>query len=569
MTPADGPPNPDRRPAPDLPSDPNRRSGSAHLPGPDGPSGPDLPPGGGSAGGGAADCSPVWAALPPGAALAGGVDGSAALEPLVAVVLAALREGAERRGGPLPAGGPAAVAAGLAPLLAPGVLLPETGDPQALRLLTDALAATAADPADPGCAAHLHVPPLAVAAAADLAASAVNASLDSWDQAPGSTSVELAVLRVLAGLVGFDRPEAAAGVLTSGGTESNLMGLLLARDAYARSDFGRLTVHCSAAAHFSIARAAAVLGLAADAVVPVDTAPDGRMDPRLLDWSLSDTRAAGRTPCCVVATAGTTDLGAIDPLPAVAAVAARHGVPLHVDAAYGGGALFSRRLAPLLDGLGRADTVGLDLHKFGWQPVAAGVLLARDAALLAPLEQRVAYLNPEDDEDAGYTSLLGRSLRTTRRADAFKIAVTLRTLGRDGLGALVDRCHDLAVEAAARIAAEPALELTADPVLSTVLFRYLPAHADPHANADPDRVNSELRRLLLAEGRAVVGRTGYGTGPGSVRLKLTLLNPHTTPADLDRLLGLVLDAGARTERSAADTANAEDTASAEDQETNT
>lgn len=485
------------------------------------------------------------------APLAGGVGGADALQPLLAVTLAALRAGAEQRGGPLPRGGPTGVAAELAALLEPGELLPDQGDPEALRLLVEALAATAADPADPHCAAHLHVPPLAVAVAADLAVSALNPSLDSWDQAPGSTSVELAVLRTLARLVGLPDPEAAAGVFTTGGTESNLMALMLARDA--RSPDGRFaelrpTVHCSTAAHFSIARAAGILGLGPEAVVPVDTAPDGSMDPRLLDWGLADTRAAGRTPLCVVATAGTTDLGAIDPLRAVAAASARHGVPLHVDAAYGGGALFSARLAPLLDGLGLADTIGLDLHKLGWQPVAAGVLLARDAALLAPLAQRVAYLNPEEDEEAGYTSLLGRSLRTTRRTDAFKVAVTLRTLGRDGLGALVDRCHELARHAARRIDQEPRLELTAEPVLSTVLFRWLPDVVGLPAGAVPaavDRVNAALRRRLLDRGQAVVGRTELGTGPGSVRLKLTLLNPHTTDADIDRLLALVLAAGAQ------------------------
>jgi L-2,4-diaminobutyrate decarboxylase len=483
-------------------------------------------------------------ATPSAAALAGGTAGPTALEPLLATVLDALRVGARRRGGPLPEGGPAAVAAALAPLLDPSALLPEHGDPAALRLLTEALAATAADPADPACAAHLQVPPLAVAVAADLAVSALNPSLDSWDQAPGSTSVELAVLRTLAGLVGYPQPERTAGVFTTGGTESNLTGLLLARDAAPREAFtaGRLTVHCSAAAHFSVARAAGVLGLAADAVVPVETSADGRLDPRVLDWALADARADGRAPMCVVATAGTTDLGAIDPLRAVAAVARRHGVRLHVDAAYGGGALFSRRLAPLLDGLGLADTIGLDLHKLGWQPVAAGVLLAADAAMFAPLDQRAAYLNPADDEDAGYTSLLGRSLRTTRRTDAFKVAVTLRTLGREGLGALVDRCHDLARYAAELIAAEPRLELTAEPVLTSVLFRYLPT--GPHPG--PDRVNAALRRRLLAEGRAVVGRTALADG--SVRLKLTLLNPNTTEADLDRLLGMVLAAGAEEDQ---------------------
>jgi L-2,4-diaminobutyrate decarboxylase len=501
--------------------------------------------------------------LPRGAALAGGVDGPEALAPLLAEVLGALSVGAEARGGPLPAGGPTGVAGLLRDLLGPSALLPETGDPDALVVLTRALAATAADPADPACAAHLHVPPLAVAAAADLAVAALNPSLDSWDQAPGSTEIETAVLRLLAEAVGFPQPDAASGVFTTGGTESNLMALLLARDAVLAREFsvpgrgasggaipaeaaGRLRVFCSAAAHFSLGRAAGVLGLGAQAVVPIDVAEDGALDPRLLDWRLADARTAGHVPCCVVATAGTTDRGAIDPLRGIAAIARRHGVRLHVDAAYGGGALFSRALAPLLDGLGQADTVGLDLHKLGWQPVAAGVLLAADAATLSPLEQHVAYLNPGDDEEAGYTSLLGRSLRTTRRPDAFKVAVTLRTLGRSGLGAMVDRCHELARHAARVIAAEPRLELVAQPVLTTVLFRYLPDSA-AGVGGDSDAVNAELRRLLLANGTAVVGRTELPGAEGGVRLKLTLLNPHTTEADLDRLLALVVAAGAAVE----------------------
>ncbi|MBF9073776.1 pyridoxal phosphate-dependent decarboxylase family protein [Streptacidiphilus fuscans] len=503
---------------------------------------------------------------------------------MLAVALGALREGAVARGGPLPGGGPEGVAATLRELLASGSLLPDEGDPDALAVLTRALAATAADPADPACAAHLHVPPLAVAAVADLAAAALNPSLDSWDQAPGGTEIENAVLRVLAELVGFEHagePGGATGVFTTGGTETNLMALMLARDHVLAREFGvadgagipaeaagRLRVLCSSAAHFSVARAASVLGLGAQAVVPVETSDDGSLDPRLLDWTLADVRTAGLVPCCVVATAGTTDRGAIDPLRAVAAVTGRHGVPLHVDAAYGGGALFSRRLAPLLDGLALADTVGLDLHKLGWQPVAAGVLLARRADLLTPLAQRVAYLNPADDEEAGYTSLLGRSLRTTRRPDAFKVAVTLRTLGRSGLGALVDCCHALACHAAAAIAAHPRLELLAEPRLTTVLFRYLPEReVDPGAGGaggagdvvgvvgvleEANAVNAELRRRLLAEGRAVVGRTEL-PGPGgsaapTVVLKLTLLNPHTTEADLDRLIAHVVAAGTSTER---------------------
>jgi L-2,4-diaminobutyrate decarboxylase len=482
-----------------------------------------------------------------GTALSGTADGPAALEPLLRAALAALEEGAARRGGPVPAGTPGELAARVAREYAAA-----HGD-EALPRLTGLLAYGSADPADPLCAAHLHCPPLAVAVAADLAVSVLNPSQDSWDQAPAATTLETLLLAELAELVGYD--DRAAGVLTSGGTESNLMGLMLARDRVLGRASGRAVelegvprngprprVFASAAAHFSVQRAAALLGLGEDAVVPVAVDHGLRMDPDALADALKRCADAGELPVAVVATAGTTDTGTIDPLPECARLAAEYGAWLHVDAAYGGGALLSDRLAPLLDGVALADSVSLDWHKLGWQPVAAGVFLVRRAETYASLARRAVYLNPRDDEEAGYPSLLGLSLRTTRRADAFSIAVTLRTLGREGLGRLVDACHDLALAGAAAVRAHPRLELHDDPVLTAFLFRYLPEEGAGPERAD--RINAALRRRLLREGRAVVGRTELpGGGPGRVRLKLTLLNPHATPADVERLLHAVAAAG--------------------------
>lgn len=468
-----------------------------------------------------------------------------ALAPRIAVVLDQLAAGAMARGGPLPAGGPERVAAEVAgsfggELLAAGGV----GDLAALGELTGALTRGAADPADPRCAGHLHGPPLAVAVAAEVAAAALNPSLDSWDQGPAATALEPHVVRALAGLVGY-QPADAGGVLTSGGTESNLMGLLLARDAAVRRHYGvdasqagvpgPLTILASELAHFSVQRNAALLGLGEDAVIPVPVDAAYRMEV-----AAAERLAAGRTVAAIVATAGSTDFGSIDPLPELAALAERHGAWLHVDAAYGGGALFSDRLAPLLTGLAGADSVSLDLHKLGWQPVPAGAFLTRRAESFEPLSRQVAYLNPADDTDAGYPSLLGRSLRTTRRVDALKIAVTFRALGRAGLGALVDTCHELARYAADGIAVHPRLELTAKPVLTTVVFRYRPVTAGDQAMTD--RINAALRRRLLTEGAAVVGRTEL-PDRGGVRLKLTLLNPYATRADVDALLAAVVAAG--------------------------
>ncbi|MDH6575022.1 pyridoxal-dependent decarboxylase [Kitasatospora sp. MAP5-34] len=485
-------------------------------------------------------------------ALSGGLGGPAALRPLLETVLDGLAEGAARRGGPLPAGAPKEIA----DLVATTLEHAAGGGAETLHRLTTLLAHGSADPADPSCAAHLHCPPLALAVAADLAVSALNPSQDSWDQAPAATALETLLLQDLAALVGY-APAASAGVLTSGGTESNLMGLMLARDHALGRAGGRPTelhglppgltprIFASAAAHFSVQRAAALLGLGEHAVVAVPVDRDLRMDAGALAVALRESAGRGEIPVAVVATAGTTDTGGIDPLPRIADLAAENHAWLHVDAAYGGGALLSDRLAPLLDGIARADSVSLDWHKLGWQPAAAGVFLVRDAQTYAPLARRAVYLNPADDEEAGYPSLLGLSLRTTRRADAFKIAVTLRTLGRSGLGRLVDTCHDLARHAAATAAAHPQLELHTAPVLTTAVFRYLPQRDglrdDPRA---VDVVNAALRRRLLREGRAVIGRTELpGEGPGRIRLKLTLLNPHTTPAGIEQLLRLVVAAG--------------------------
>lgn len=332
----------------------------------------------------------------PDPALAGGTAGPDALRPLLAVVLEALHDGAAERGGPLPAGGPEAVAARVREAAEP--LFPErgTGAEEALRSLVRALAQGAADPADPLCAAHLHTPPLALAVAADLAVSALNPSMDSWDQAPAASELEAAVTRTLAVEVYPSGPDPDA-LVTTGGTESNQLALLLARERH-----GAVQVVCGAGTHHSVHRAAWLLGLPEPVTVP---APSGTLDPAALDDAL--TGLSG--PLLVAATAGTTDTGRIDPLPEIAGLCERHGAELHVDAAYGGPLLFSASRRSLLNGLDRAHSVTVDLHKMGWQPVAAGLLAVPDRSRLAPLGHTADYLNADDDTEAGLPDLLGRS----------------------------------------------------------------------------------------------------------------------------------------------------------------
>ncbi|OEJ27369.1 amino acid decarboxylase [Streptomyces agglomeratus] len=449
--------------------------------------------------------------LPP---LAGGAGGPAALRPLLDTVLDALREGALARRGPLPAGGPDAVTRQL--LDTAGPVLPDigTGAEEALRTFVHALARGSADPADPLCVAHLHTPPLALAAAADLAASALNPSMDSWDQAPAASALEAQVTRTLAAEV-YPHATAPDALVTTGGTESNQLALLLARERH-----GPVQLVHGANAHHSLSRAAWLLGLPEPVAVP---APAGVIDLTALDEALTRLHH----PLLVAATAGTTDTGRIDPLPAIADLCARHHAELHIDAAYGGPLLFSDVHKTRLDGLDRAHSVTLDLHKLGWQPVAAGLLAVPDTAALTPLGHQADYLNADDDTEAGLPDLLGRSLRTTRRPDILKTAVTLRALGRRGLADLVDRTCAAAHQLADLVENTPGLELHDRPAISTVLLR-------PTGATDDDIAG--IRRTLLTHGRAVLGRA---RADGRLWLKATVLNPHTTRKDLEALLALL------------------------------
>jgi L-2,4-diaminobutyrate decarboxylase len=493
-----------------------------------------------------AELEAIWAS--------GSEAGLAALRRALDAVVACWGSAAVPRRGPYSGASPEELEARVAGI----EVLPEEGrDLAAVLAELGGLAVEhAVDPAHPHCAAHLHCPPLTAAVAADVLASATNASLDSWDQAPIAGHLEQRVVRALATLAGLDGAR-ADGVFTSGGTQSNLMALLLARDAAARADgrvaavdglgpeAARYRILCSEAAHFTVQRSASLLGLGSAAVETV--AVDGAMRLRCdaLDERIGRLLADGLRPVALVATAGTTDFGSVDPLAESAARARRHGMWLHVDASYGGALLLSDRHRHLLAGLHLADSVAVDFHKLLWQPVACGAFLVSDRAALAPLEVEVAYLNAADEGGAGggwrMPHLLGRSLSTSRRFDALKLLVSVHTLGRRRLGALVDRTLELTATAAVRVAAAPRLEAAHRPALSTLVFRYVP---EAGGAGRSDRINAAIRARLLAEGRAVLGRTAVR---GRTHLKLTLLNPAATEADVAALVDLVARTGADLE----------------------
>jgi len=440
-----------------------------------------------------------------------------------------------------------------------GDLLPATGAPIAQVLAqAETIVRHSVVVGNPATAAHLHCPPLIAALAAEVVLSALNQSMDSFDQAPAATIVELQVTDWLCRTAGL--PASSGGTFTSGGTQSNYMGLWLARDAWlARHqgwsvrerglppDASRLAILCSEVAHFTVDKSAIQLGLGTHAVVKVPVDAAFRMDVGALHATIARVRAEGRVPFCIVGTAGTTDFGSIDPLGEIADVAAGVGAWLHVDAAFGGALLFSARREAALAGLERADSIALDLHKLLWQPISCGAFLLRDAAHYDLLTTYADYLNPESHAADGIPDLVNRSVLTTRRFDALKLWMTMRALGGERLGAMIDDTCALARDVARAVERRPALELVHRPdQLSCVLFRHR-STPDETTDADDDARNTHIRDDLFARGIAVIGVTRVRE---RVTLKLTILNPTATLAELEGVLDAVVASGNASLRSA-------------------
>ncbi|NIG13554.1 aspartate aminotransferase family protein [Pantoea sp. Cy-640] len=396
----------------------------------------------------------------------------------------------------------------------------------------------------PQCVAHLHCPSLVVSQAAEVLINATNQSMDSWDQSPSATIIEIKLIEWLRAQVGY--PAGDAGVFTSGGTQSNLMGLMLARDAfYARQghsvqqhgitgDLRKIKVLCSENAHFSVQKNMALLGHGYQSVVQVKSDQYARMDVNDLKAKLAQAEANGEQILAIVATAGTTDAGAIDPLREIAAIAAEHNIWVHVDAAWGGALLLSEKYRHYLDGLELVDSVTLDFHKQYFQTISCGAFLLKDARHYELMRYQAAYLNSEFDEEAGVPNLVSKSLQTTRRFDALKLWMGLEALGQKQYAAIIDHGVSLAQDVAQFVESEPRLELVMQPQLASVLFRYRPEQLSDSAQIA--LFNQRIGDALLESGRANVGVTEHA---GVTCLKLTLLNPTVTLEDIKLLLALV------------------------------
>jgi aromatic-L-amino-acid decarboxylase len=373
---------------------------------------------------------------------------------------------------------------------------------------------------------------------AEMLAAGLNANCGGRDHA--AIQVEREVVGWMRALFGL--PDEAGGVFVTGASMANLIGVLAARTRALGPEVRRtglagerrLTAYASRAAHSCVARAMEMSGLGGEALRRIPFDADHRMDIAALRAAIAEDRRQGLTPFLVVGSAGTVDVGAIDDLAALADIAEAEDMALHVDGAFGALGVLAPEIAPKLKGLSRAHTIAFDFHKWGQVPYDAGLVIARDEALLREtFATPAAYLQRADRGLAGggwwpcdYGPDLSRGFR------ALKTWFTLRVHGLDAIGAAISRSCALARELQARIEAEPELELLAAAQLNIVCFRY----CSPDAEALNRRIVIELQEA----GRVAPSLTEID---GHAAIRAALFNHRTEPEDIAALVDGVLAIG--------------------------
>ncbi|HKE18178.1 MAG TPA: pyridoxal-dependent decarboxylase [Kofleriaceae bacterium] len=371
----------------------------------------------------------------------------------------------------------------------------------------------------------------AAGAVADALAAIYNPQVGGWWHAPAANEIERAVLDWLLARAGLD-PARAAGTFTTGGAEANLTAVLvaLARHFPTCADDGvaglerRPTLYASDQAHDSFVKIAHATGLGRRAVQRVASDERRRLDVAALAERIARDRRAGRAPFLVVATAGTTATGAIDPLPAIADLCAAEGLSLHVDAAWGGCALLSGALRHHLAGIERADTITWDAHKTLPVPMGAGMILARDGgALAAPFHVQTAYV---PDARADGVDLYQASMQWSRRAIGLKVFMTIAELGAPGIAALVEHQASMADLLRGELAAA-GWTVRNDSPLPIVCFGR--GELAPSGERVP-----ELVEAVVAGGAAWLSEVRQPSGESLLRACIT--NVETGPDDVRALV---------------------------------
>lgn len=383
----------------------------------------------------------------------------------------------------------------------------------------------------------------------ELLAATMNPNMGGGVHAP--RLVEEQVLEWMREIFGF--PEGSSGLLVSGGSMANLVGLAVARHARAGFDIRRqglqgsprrMTVYGSRGMHSSVQKALELMGMGSDGLRLVDTRPDHSIDVQVLGRMLEEDRAAGMQPICIVGNAGTVNTGAVDDLDALADICQEQGLWFHVDGAFGAWATIVPERAEQMRGMNRADSLAFDLHKWLYMPIEIGCVLVRDrqqhldtfSLTPAYLEQAVRGVAAGGNWFSEYGVQLSRNFR------ALKAWMSLKTHGLDKYSRLIRQNLEQAIYLGELVEAHPRLQLMAPVSLNIVVFRYLGEGPDGTTPDEPilDELNREI--LLRIQERGIAVPSGTRVNDRFV-IRVAHVNHRTRYADMDLLVESVLEIG--------------------------
>jgi glutamate/tyrosine decarboxylase-like PLP-dependent enzyme len=363
----------------------------------------------------------------------------------------------------------------------------------------------------------------------DLLTAIHNPHAGNWLQSAGPAAIEHGLVRFMADAAGL--PATADGLFVSGGSMANLTALVAARDRMlAEDERAQGVAYLSTQTHSSVGKALRIIGLLDRRIRVLAVDDRFRMDVGALEVAVAEDRAAGLKPFVVVASAGTTNTGAIDPLPQLADICARENLWLHVDGAFGASALLSAERRALLAGIERADSLSWDAHKWLFQTYGCGVALVRDrTALTDAFRTGPDYLR-DAETDGGESNFWDLGLELTRPARALKLWLTLQAMGLDAVGEAISHGFGMAEHAERTIAATPGWRVVTPAQMAIVTFR-----CEPYGLSEEERdtLNAAAARRLLDDGFAAVGTTRLD---GRLVLRICAINPQTKTADVEETI---------------------------------
>ncbi|MCB5189203.1 aminotransferase class V-fold PLP-dependent enzyme [Methylobacillus arboreus] len=394
----------------------------------------------------------------------------------------------------------------------------------------------------PHSMAHQAAPPLPIAALCDLVAALSNQAMAVYETGPAATLIERQVIRWLNTAVGWPQ---GAGVLTSGGSQANLTALLAARQHMGANIWNkgmaatpRLRILTSEFSHYSIRRAAGIMGLGVEAVIAVAVDEQGRMLPQALKQAHEACAQNQEQVMAVVATAGCTPTGSIDPLQEIGEYCRTHGLWLHIDAAHGASALLSEQHRAKLHGMEMADSVTWDGHKLLYMPATVSAVLFRDeAASYSAFAQDASYLfHEEEDSEARGFNTSYRTLECTKRMMGLKLLAAFKLYGRQGMASLVEHAFTSAGYFANLVARTSGFTLLMHPQTNIVCFRYHGNSTLTSSSAMLNELQANIRKKLLHQEMFHLSQVNIGD---NIWLRCTFMNPYTQQAHQEQLLKAV------------------------------